>query len=269
MMQTSGDRPVAASAGIPAPAPAPFNQRKYLFAQKLFSINEVYSVYDQHGRPCLYVRRSGHWAKQALAVLAFLVVAGACFVFAIFISTLLRSDVAQGVVGIGGLVVAIGAGLAAAIWVMPKRHIEFYSDDSMAKLLLRVYQDKKVALITATYTAADAENALLGWYTKNYFSAIFRKKWMVYDAEGTAVCIGMEDSWWKATLRRLLGSLYGLLRTNFVLLDPVSFEEMGKFDRQFTILDKYVLELNERGMRQIDNRLLVALGVLLDTGERR
>jgi len=73
-------------------------------------------------------------------------------------------------------------------------------------------------------------------------------------------------------LRRVLGSLFGLLRTNFILLrlDPGSAGVVfGEFNRKFTILDRYVLDLTSDPEHSLDRRVALALGVMLDTGEGR
>jgi hypothetical protein len=44
---------------------------------------------------------------------------------------------------------------------------------------------------------------------------------------------------------------------------------IGEFNRKFTILDRYVLDLTADPGRNLDRRIALALGVMLDTGERR
>jgi len=44
---------------------------------------------------------------------------------------------------------------------------------------------------------------------------------------------------------------------------------VGEFNRKFTLLDRYVLDLKADGARVLDRRVALALGVMLDTGERR
>ena len=44
---------------------------------------------------------------------------------------------------------------------------------------------------------------------------------------------------------------------------------IGEFRRKMTILDRYALDLTADRARAFDRRIAVALGVMLDTGERR
>jgi hypothetical protein len=44
---------------------------------------------------------------------------------------------------------------------------------------------------------------------------------------------------------------------------------VGEFNRKFTLLDRYVLDLSQDSGRALDRRVAIAMGVMLDTGERR
>jgi hypothetical protein len=65
--------------------------------------------------------------------------------------------------------------------------------------------------------------------------------------------------------------MFGLLRTNFVIVDGSNPGGLvlGEFNRKFTLFDRYVLDLSLDPTRSLDRRVAVALGVMLDTGERR
>ena len=71
-------------------------------------------------------------------------------------------------------------------------------------------------------------------------------------------------------LRRLLrGSFFGLLRTNFIFVTTDEETVFGEFNRSFTVLDRYVLDLSADPDRNFDRRIALAMGVLLDTAEGR
>ena len=81
--------------------------------------------------------------------------------------------------------------------------------------------------------------------------------------------VAKEDSIILSLLRRVLGPLSGLLRTNFVLLHRNGTTRLGEFQWKATILDRYALDLTPDRTRRLDRRVALALGVMLDTGERR
>jgi len=164
-------------------------------------------------------------------------------------------------------------GLAALFLVgiplSAKRHVTFYRDASKRHRLMDVLQDRKFQPITATYTVRDARGAPLARLGKNWLYNLFRKRWYVYAPDGRLLYIAKEDSIILSLLRRLLGPLLGLLRTNFLILIPGTEDVVGEFQRKLTILDRYVLDMSADPQRHVDRRIALALGVMLDTGERR
>jgi hypothetical protein len=86
---------------------------------------------------------------------------------------------------------------------------------------------------------------------------------------GSVLCVAKEDSIILSLLRRVLGPFFGLLRTNYLITRGSGDTVVGEFKRKFTILDRYVLDLSLDRRRDLDRRLALALGVMLDTGERR
>ena len=91
----------------------------------------------------------------------------------------------------------------------------------------------------------------------------------MYDPGGRLLYTAKEDSVILSLLRRFLGSFFGLLRTNFLILRGDSEDVLGEFKRKFTILDRYVLDMSADPQRTVDRRIALALGLMLDTGERR
>jgi len=104
---------------------------------------------------------------------------------------------------------------------------------------------------------------------KTYLHNIVRKRWYVTTPRGEPIAMAIEDSIVLSLLRRVLGTFFGFLRTNFIFVRGRDEEVFGEFNRKFTLLDRYVLDLSADAGRTFDRRLAVALGVMLDTGERR
>jgi hypothetical protein len=168
------------------------------------------------------------------------------------------------------IIIIVGA-IAAGIAVAAKRHVTFYRDQSKRERLLEILQDKKFQPIMTTYTVRDARGRPIARLGKNILFNFFRKRWYVWTPgpERTVLFLAKEDSVILSLLRRFLGPLFGLLRTNFIFLPAGTDDVIGEFKRKFTILDRYVLDLSADPERLMDRRIAVALGVMLDTGERR
>jgi hypothetical protein len=142
--------------------------------------------------------------------------------------------------------------------------------------MLRVLQDQRIAVLTRSYTvttpAAATGEPPLARLRKLYVHNVFRKRWYVETSGGQRHAMAIEDSVVLSLLRRVLGSLFGVLRTNFILVHlggPIDGTVFGEFNRKFTLFDRYVLDLTGDPERLVDRRVALALGIMLDTGERR
>lgn len=262
---------------VPAPPPVDripqadpvFDRDVFLLRQKHLAISEKYVVADENNEPILFVQRPVYLLAGCLAMLAgvaaFLVVGGVWMGLALAV----QHEALRIVLLVAGIVAAIAALVAALVALYPKRHVYFYRDEAKQDKLLEVLQDRKFMPIVATYTIRDAAGNVLARLRKNILTNLFRKKWWCYNPDGSVRCVVKEDSVILSLLRRFLGPLFGILRTNFIFCDAGTEDVIGEFNRKFTILDRYVLDMRADPARQLDRRVALAVGVMLDTGERR
>lgn len=231
----------------------------------MLTIRSKYEVWAEDGRPILYVERPTYPVRTLLAYgLALL---AAWMVFAVG-----RAP------GLGGLVDLFGYLLAGATFFVvatsarPRRHVTVFRDESRREVLLRVLQDQRIAVLMRTYTVITGSGTVLARLRKHYIHNVFRKRWYVEAPVGRLAALAIEDSVVLSLLRRLLGPLFGVLRTNFILVEAGGSAEgavWGELNRKFTLLDRYVLDLRADAERRFDRRLALALGIMLDTGENR
>jgi len=251
----------------------PFDRDRFLVNQKRISISEKYYIMDEDQTPILFVERPAHLLKGLLAVFAGIVVGGICFTLSVLPAAQFGNHPDLDWLGVLGILLgfplSIAAILTVVIYLMPKRHIFIYTDDTKTDLLLEVLQDQKVSFIRATYSVLDPVEGPLGKFQKNYLYNLIRKRWDAFSTDGTPLLVAREDSLILSLLRRLLGPLFGFLRTNYIFLRPNTDTVIGEFNRKFTLFDRYVLDLTADRAHEIDRRIAVALGILLDTGERR
>lgn len=254
---------------------AAFDQDKYLLNQKMFTVaKQKYYVQDQQGQNLLYIERPAHLLQSA----------GAAIVMLFFVLLALAASIVGGlalhsgmhvheaiVVPIAVLVLVgvIGVGLLLMRLIAPKRHVHIMRDDQSREAVLDIIQEQKLVFIHAFYTLKTPDGATLARFHKNYLYNMFRKQWDVLSPDGAVLCQAKEDSVVLSLLRRLMGSFYGLLRTNFIIVKPGTEDLLGEFNRKFTLHDRYVLDLSHDPQRTLDRRMALALGLLLDTGEGR
>jgi hypothetical protein len=168
-------------------------------------------------------------------------------------------------IGIIGFVpVLAGVGMTLS----KKRHVSFYTSQDRSVRVLEVLQEKKYVFINATFTVKNADGLVLARLRKNYLYNLIRRKWEVLSPGGTVEWVAREDSIILSLMRRLVPFM-GLLRTNFIFQPTGSEKVVGEFRRRMTLLDRYVLDLKADPTHALDRRVAVALGVMLDTGERR
>ncbi len=257
-----------ASPEMPRVDPA-FARDKFLLRQKALTINEKYEVWDEQGHPILFIERPSHLLRNLGAAFAGIFAGLVVGIGLGVLAAVMPNETLALIVGILAALGGFAALLFVAIALSAKRHVNFYRDGTRREKLLEVLQDKKVAILNATYTLRDSAGQELARFSKNYLYNLIRKRWYCHTPDGAILTIAKEDSIILSLLRRFLGPLFGALRTNFILLDPAGATVLGEFNRKFTLLDRYVLDMSRDTQRAIDRRVALALGLLLDTGERR
>ncbi len=260
--------PVPATGAKPQADPV-FDRDVFLLRQQLLRISEKYDVADEQGKKIVFVERPAHLLRNVGALLAALAAAGVVGVGFGILSDMATGTAFAGVLAALAVIGAIVALIAVGVGLSAKRHVTFYRDQTKRDKLLDVLQDRKWQPITATYTVRDRSGRTMALLWKNYLYNIIRKRWYVKAPDGTTLYVAKEDSIILSLLRRLLGPLFGLLRTNFIIVRDGTEDVVGEFNRKFTLLDRYVLDLKADRARELDRRVALALGVMLDTGERR
>jgi len=254
------------AAAPPRRPPDPvFNRDKFLLRQKAIAISAKYFVWDERGQTIMFIVRPAHLFRNLLAAFAGIGAGFGFMILMIFAATAAGADFLFAIGILGAFVV----GFIVGIRLYRKRHVTFYRNEQKQGKLLEVYQDQKVQILTATYQVMDDQGELLARLKKVYIYNIFRKRWYCYKPDGTLWCVAKEDSIILSLLRRFLGTLFGFLRTNFVILEGNTDKVIGEFNRKFTLLDRYVLDMSRDHPPRLDRRVALALGVMLDTGERR
>jgi len=273
-MQSVGTRSPAPSVRVPVPRPGAelFERTRFFLRQKHFSLAETYFVWGENETKLLFVERPAHHARNLLALLggfvSFCVAAVlAAFLCGELLSALDLAEAWRGAAAIFTLLAGTSAAFVTVVALVAKRHVSFYRAEDRGEVLLRVEQDSKFQVVTATYTVKDPDGAVLARLSKNHLYDAFRKRWHCHAADGALLCTVKEDSVLRSLARRLFGPLLGFLRTNFVFLSGE--REIGRFDRQLTLFDRYVLDVSADTQGVLDRRVALAIGVMLDTGERR
>jgi hypothetical protein len=259
----------------------PFDRDVFLIRQKLMTVHEEYDVADESGKVVLNAQRPAQWPERAkaniIAAFMFCVVFFAFFVLGNYLHDgHRRSNTLFTIITMVGAVLGCITAAFFHIYYTPLRATYIYAGALQGQKMLDIPQLTRFAAIRVTYSVRDLNRRVLAVIERNYLRSLFRGYWIVRTPDRIRViCIVEEDSVLLAILRRLL---LGWLRyvgvpwlgpmTNFVIRSG-SGESLGTFNRKLTLFDRYVLDLRGDPKRTFDRRVAVALGVLLDTGERR
>jgi uncharacterized protein YxjI len=238
-----------------------FDRDRFLMRQRVFTLNEKYEIWDEQGSPILFVERPAHHLRNLGAAFGGLTAGGLVAAPFFWLSGSVGSGFPIFVGAVAGVVTLVLVGS----FLSKKRHVHFYRDESKQEPLLAVRQDQKLVFLTHTYTVEEPSGRPLARFSKNLLTDVFRKKWRVTAPDGRLLWEAKEDSVLLALVRRFLTRLVPLC---FIYCLPGG-QVVAEFNRKFTLLDRYVLDLSKDVARALDRRVALAMGVMLDTGERR
>jgi len=258
------------SSSTSQPIDPAFERDKFLLRQKLLTVSEKYYVLDEKNKKILFAMRPAKTAAKVLAVLAGLFVMIVIIYLAISLTTHFKDPTTKSILVGSSFLVGLFGWFVVAVALSPKRHLKIFKDESQRGKLLEVKQITKFHFFNARYEIHDKRNNLLASLQKNYLHDTFRKRWTCYLPDGSTLCTVKEDSIALSLARRIFGTMLGALRTNYIFLTgSLQADVVGKFDRKFTIFDRYVLDMSADQRHLIDRRIALAIGVMLDTGDRR
>ncbi len=241
----------------------------FLLAQRHLAIDAKYVVASPDGEPLLFVRRPAHLGRNVPATLAGVLAGFVTFGFIRGVGNSLGGPAVEAAFALVGLLAGAVLGVAVYAQLCAKRHVTAFRRDERGPKVFEVLQLERVAFLQSNFTVTSATGRLLATLRVNHLTRLFRTEWNAYGPDGKPIARAIEDALWRALLRRLVGPLLGALRTNYLIEDPRSGTPIGTFERRLTILDRYVLDMRGDPERKLDRRVAVALGVMLDTGERR
>lgn len=132
--------------------------------------------------------------------------------------------------------------------------------DPSGSLLLDV-REKRMTFASQYFIIRDAAGNELG-KMKRVGLVLLRRRWQLLGAEDKVLLDIREDSAAKAFARKLLGHLWGVLRTSYILSDE-NGAEIGELKRDWSIWNRYTLDV--QGLNSLpDPRLVMATSLFVD-----
>lgn len=143
-----------------------------------------------------------------------------------------------------------------------KEDIRVYSDEAQSDEILYIQADRVIDF-SASYTVVDSRSGEhVGTLRRKGWSSMIRDSWEILDAEGNVRGKVLEDSAWKAFLRRTADFVSLLLPQAFVL--EVDNEPVATMKQNFlAIPPKFFVDLGEDSDNRLPRPLAVAAVILL------
>jgi|GEM_PF-2963963 len=246
-------------AGVPVAAPVPGSLFPFRVERRNFSFPIVFDVKDAAGQQY----RAVSYRVPALllgtgAVVYFLV--SALVQLLVFAGVELRSLPVvvllpiSSLISLSNLMILVGAVLTMAF----RKKLKVY--DPSGHLFIDVCE-KRLSMFSQIFLIRDHAGNALGKMKRVGF-VLIRRRWQLLDNEDKVLIDIQEDSAGKAIARKLLGHLWGLLRTNYRISDGNS--EAGELKRDFSIWNRYTLDLASLQNPAPDPHLVMATSLFID-----
>ncbi|HYZ19038.1 MAG TPA: hypothetical protein VE615_05805 [Gaiellaceae bacterium] len=145
-----------------------------------------------------------------------------------------------------------------------KEDIRFFADEDESEELFRI-KARRMIDVLARYDVAAADGSAIGTLAKVFGRSLFRSTWRLLDPEERELAVAQEKNMAIALLRRVQDTIP--LPYHFDI--DANGRRLGEVRRQFSLRDKYTLDLSGDRERTIDRRLAIALGVGLDALQQR
>ena len=252
---------------LPTPSPTTSQATGEHFRQGLYVLDvsvpygERSTVRDEDGKPLFYYRRPVNLVGFVAGL-----VAGFIFLAGLASTVFLAID--RRIIPAALALILTAIFFTIVLLLVPRRHIYLYKDESMTSVALMLWQETRLSFPVLRFTARVPDGTMIGCFTKSAFSSLGRHRWAIFDRMGAArIGHAVEDSFSRAMIRKVLGSFFGMLRTNFLLF--MNGRQVGVIDRRTTPLDRYFLDLRGEAGEQVDRRVALALAVLIDGLERK
>lgn len=132
---------------------------------------------------------------------------------------------------------------------------------------------EKLLDVHGKFLISDANGALIGYCKKVFGASLLRSTWELYDAHGALICIAHESSHAMAIARRVAQFIPVISEISPFFPFNFAFEkdgiQVGTHHRVWgTLTDQYAIELGD-GLKNIDRRIVLACGILLDALQDR
>jgi uncharacterized protein YxjI len=157
-----------------------------------------------------------------------------------------------------------------------KEKFNVYTDESKSQTAFEL-EARQVIDLGARYDVRDPQGNILGTIGKDFKSSLLRSTWHIFrpGEENAPAIIVQERSQNLAIARRIwgflpyIGEIPFFLKYHFDFIDPTSQNVVATYNKTTTMRDHYQLTIENESAVDIDWRVLVSLGIMMDAMQSR
>jgi uncharacterized protein YxjI len=157
-----------------------------------------------------------------------------------------------------------------------KEKFNVYTDESKSQTAFEL-EARQVIDLGARYDVRDPQGNILGTIGKDFKSSLLRSTWHIFrpGEENAPAIIVQERSQNLAIARRIwgflpyIGEIPFFLKYHFDFIDPTSQNVVATYNKTTTMRDHYQLTIENESAVNIDWRVLVSLGIMMDAMQSR
>ena len=233
-----------------------FDRDKFLLRVRYFGRLDSFDVCDEQGLPILFVERTRPYFRLPRTLGALLAVS----LLAVSVVIVFWNS-SRGFQGFQAVAIVV-AGIATWVVYLLGACWRFtvYRDDSRHEALLHIIQEETRPRLKVSFEVRDGEKCLIARIQKDFLSNLTRKTWHCYAVDQSEVCTAVD-------VRSNLSLMFRLQQ--FTITDGDLQRTLGELKRKPTLLDRRVLDLSADQEGQLDRRIALALGIMLNSIEYR
>jgi uncharacterized protein YxjI len=157
-----------------------------------------------------------------------------------------------------------------------KEKFTMYTDGTKSQVAFEM-QARQVLDFGARYDIRDANGQVLGTVGKDFKSSLLRSTWLVFrpGEEEKPALIAQERSLPLAIIRRIwgflpiVGDFPFFIKYHFDFTDQANNEVAATYEKTTTFRDYYRLTIKSGAAEELDPRVLISLGILMDAAQSR
>jgi pSer/pThr/pTyr-binding forkhead associated (FHA) protein len=218
-------------------------------------------VRDTDLNALLYYRRPVNLAGFIAALVSALGFGGGLAVAALLAFT---GDIVPSLLA---FLLTIGFSVLILLLVPRQKHVYVYRDEGMSQAALMLWQETRFAFPILRFSLRGPDGNVIALFSRTYASTYGRHRWRIEHPSGGISGCGIENPRSAALLRKILGSFFGLIKTDFRIL--LGREEVGWIYRRQSGIERHLLDLTLDPFFSLDRRVALGLAVLIDGLERK